>query len=64
MHNRKNLASHFNLKKIVFHFSFDKVLSKFSLTHLHRVGSSTTTLWISLFQTAGCLVDFYYYYFL
>ena len=32
-----------------------------SLTHLHRVDSSTTTLWTYLFQIAGCLVSFCYY---
>ena len=30
-------------------------------THLHRMDSSTTTLWTTLFPTAGCLVSTYYY---
>ena len=34
------------------------------LTHLRRVGFSTTTLWTCLFPTAGCLVTFYCYCFI
>ena len=33
-------------------------LYPFPLTHLHRVDSSTTTLWSGLFPIAGCLVSF------
>ena len=32
------------------------------LTHLRRVDSSTITLWIILFPTAGCKVSFHHYY--
>ena len=36
--------------------------TKTTLTHLCCVDSSTTTLWTSLFPTAGCMVSFYYFY--
>ena len=35
-----------------------------TLTHLHWVDSSATTLWTGLFSIAGCLVSFYYHYIL
>ena len=33
-----------------------QILSYNCLVHLHRVDSSTTTLWTNLFPIAGCLV--------
>ena len=42
-------------------FHFNRL---YVLTHLHRLDSSTTTLWTDLFPIAGCLISFYHYYIL